>query len=68
MAAAGRLIVFKVGSSTLVDETGSLDRVFIRSLCDQVVALREAGNQVVVVSSGARRCRPRRSGPLVQAL
>ena len=42
MAAAGRLIVFKVGSSTLVDETGSLDRVFIRSLCDQVVALREA--------------------------
>ena len=53
MAAAGRLIVFKVGSSTLVDEAGSLDRVFIRSLCDQVVALREAGNQVVVVSSGA---------------
>ena len=47
------LIVFKIGSSTLVDESGSLDRTFIRSLCDQVVALRELGHQVVVVSSGA---------------
>lgn len=50
---AGRLIVFKVGSTTLVDDTGALDRPFIRSLSDQVVALREAGNKVVVVSSGA---------------
>ena len=49
----GRLIVFKIGSSTLVDEKGSLDRPFIRSLCDQVAALREGGDQVVVVSSGA---------------
>lgn len=49
----GRLIVFKIGSSTLVDEKGALDRPFIRSLCDQVVALREAGERVVVVSSGA---------------
>ncbi len=50
---SGRLIVFKIGSSTLVDETGALDRPFIRRLCDQVAALREGGDQVVVVSSGA---------------
>ena len=53
MSQHGRLIVFKIGSSTLVDAAGSLDRAFIRDLCDQVVALREAGNRVVIVSSGA---------------
>ena len=53
MAPAPRLVVFKVGSSTLVDAGGSLDRAFIRSLCDQVVALRQSGCQVVIVSSGA---------------
>ena len=50
---AGRLIVFKIGSSTLVDAAGALDRPFIRTLCDQVAALSEAGERVVVVSSGA---------------
>ncbi|WP_321971430.1 glutamate 5-kinase [Paratractidigestivibacter sp.] len=50
---AGRLIVFKIGSSTLVDAEGKLDRPFIRSLCDQIVRLRDAGDRVVVVSSGA---------------
>ncbi len=47
------LLVFKIGSSTLVDKDGALDQSFIASLCDQVVELREAGWQVVVVSSGA---------------
>ena len=47
------LIVFKIGSSTLVDDKGSLDRDFIRSLCDQVVSLRGLGHRVVIVSSGA---------------
>lgn len=47
------LLVFKIGSSTLVDKDGALDQGFIASLCDQVVELREAGWQVVVVSSGA---------------
>ncbi len=50
---SGRLIVFKIGSSTLVDQSGALDRLFIRSLCDQVAALREGGDKVVIVSSGA---------------
>ena len=48
-----RLMVVKVGSSTLVDEAGALDRVFIRSLCDQVAELVSSGTRVVVVSSGA---------------
>jgi glutamate 5-kinase len=47
------LIVAKVGSSTLVDENGTLDRAFIRSLCDQVVELAHEGTHVVFVSSGA---------------
>lgn len=50
---APRLMVVKIGSSTLVDETGALDRGFIRSLCDQLAALVSVGTRVVVVSSGA---------------
>ena len=46
-------MVVKVGSSTLVDEGGALDRSFIRALCDQVAALAEAGTRVIMVSSGA---------------
>lgn len=52
----GRLIVVKVGSSTLVDDAGSLDLAFVRSLCDQVCALLDGGTRVVVVSSGAAAC------------
>lgn len=52
-AAAGTLVVFKIGSSTLVGPDGSLDRPFIRSLCDQVAALKDEGFRVVAVSSGA---------------
>ncbi|WP_455136205.1 glutamate 5-kinase [Thermophilibacter sp.] len=48
-----RLVVFKVGSSTLVDGAGSLDRAFIRSLCDQMAQLMDEGTRVVMVSSGA---------------
>ena len=47
------LAVVKVGSSTLVDEAGSLDRSFIRSLCEQMGELVSAGTRVVLVSSGA---------------
>jgi glutamate 5-kinase len=47
------LLVFKIGSSTLVGDDGSLDQAFIRKLCDQVVELRDKGWRVVVVSSGA---------------
>ena len=50
---APSLLVVKVGSSTLVDGAGALDRAFIRSLCDQVSALVASGTRVVIVSSGA---------------
>lgn len=47
------LVVVKIGSSTLVDSNGALDRVFIRSLCEQVTTLVARGTRVIVVSSGA---------------
>lgn len=49
----GRLIVAKVGSSTLVDAEGNLDLTFVRSLCAQIAELKAQGNSVVLVSSGA---------------
>ncbi len=47
------LVVVKVGSSSLRDAAGHLDREQVRTLAAQVVALRSEGVQVVVVSSGA---------------
>ena len=50
---AKRLVV-KIGSSLLVDAaTGSLKADWLRSLADDIAALRHAGKEVVVVSSGA---------------
>lgn len=48
-----RLIVAKVGSSTLMGENGELDLAFVRSLCSQICELRRRGDRVVLVSSGA---------------
>ena len=56
------IVVVKIGSSTLVDETGAPDQAFIASLCDQVVALRKMGKKVVVVSSGAAAAGMQRLG------
>ena len=50
---APRLIVMKIGSSTLVDADGRLDHGYIDSLCTQIAALRERGIHVITVSSGA---------------
>ena len=47
------IIVIKIGSSTLVNASGGVDRDFIADLCAQVVSLREQGLKVVIVSSGA---------------
>lgn len=49
----GRLIVAKVGSSTLVDRAGELDLSFVRALCAQIAELKARGDRVVLVSSGA---------------
>jgi glutamate 5-kinase len=48
------LVVVKVGSALLVDaETGSLRRNWLKSLCDDVAALKRAEVGVIIVSSGA---------------
>ena len=50
---AKRLVV-KIGSSLLVDAAaGTLRQAWLASLADDIAALRKAGKQVIVVSSGA---------------
>ncbi len=46
-------IVVKIGTSSLTDALGVIDESVIESLCEQLVHVRAAGNEVVVVSSGA---------------
>ncbi len=51
---AGRLVI-KVGTSTLTDSHGRLDRPFIADLTTQICAARASGWEVLLVSSGAIR-------------
>jgi glutamate 5-kinase len=46
-------VVVKVGSSTLTDPAGGLDRAYVQLLTEQIATLREKGIGVVLVSSGA---------------
>ena len=47
-------IVIKIGSQLLVDpETGAVHRRWLETLGDDIAALRAAGKEVVIVSSGA---------------
>jgi glutamate 5-kinase len=48
-----RLVVVKVGSSSLRGDDARLDRAQVRSLAEQLVGVDEAGARVVLVSSGA---------------
>ncbi len=48
-----RRIAVKIGSNVLTRADGTLDVTRISSLVDQLVALRRAGIEVIVVSSGA---------------
>jgi glutamate 5-kinase len=50
---AARRLVIKVGSSLVTDEGRGLDRVAIAQWAEQIAALRAAGKQVLLVSSGA---------------
>jgi glutamate 5-kinase len=60
---AARRIVFKVGSALLVDDaTGAADRAWLEAFCADAAALRDAGKQVLVVSSGAVALGRRRLG------
>jgi glutamate 5-kinase len=48
--------VIKVGTSTLTgSETSGLDRVFINALASQIAEQRQAGREVILVTSGAIR-------------
>jgi glutamate 5-kinase len=52
--AGARLVVVKVGSALLVDgEKGELRRAWLQSLCADAAALKQAGSQVILVSSGS---------------
>ena len=50
---AARRWVVKVGSALLTNDGRGLDVSVVRSLADQLAALRETGSDVVLVSSGA---------------
>ncbi len=51
--AADRTVVVKVGTSSITDEGGRIVEPAIAKLCAEVAELRSAGDQVVVVTSGA---------------
>ena len=48
-----RTVVIKVGSNTLTDERGALNRRYVASLADQIADLMGGGVQVVLVTSAA---------------
>jgi glutamate 5-kinase len=51
---AGKRVVIKIGSSSLVDTAaGTLNRPWLESLAGEVVRLKQRGQQVLLVSSGA---------------
>ncbi len=50
---SGRLVVAKIGSSSLTDEDGEILPEAIGKLCAEVSEVRRGGDRVVVVSSGA---------------
>jgi len=52
---ASKLIVVKIGASSLSDESGSIDLKKIKSLCDGIIAVKKRGVDVILVSSGAIR-------------
>ncbi len=46
-------VVAKIGTASITDDRGVINRDAIAKLCDEVAAVRGAGHQVLVVSSGA---------------
>jgi glutamate 5-kinase len=49
----GRLIVIKLGSSIVADERGELRADVVDAVCGEVARLHDAGDDVVMVTSGA---------------
>lgn len=54
LIARSRKIVIKIGSNTLADAEGRVNRVFLAEFAEQAATLMRQGKQLVVVSSGAR--------------
>jgi glutamate 5-kinase len=54
LIAAARKIVVKIGSSTLTDSAGRINKNFMREFAGDAAALTAAGKQFVLVSSGAQ--------------
>ena len=46
-------IVAKIGTASITDESGRIDRSAIERLVDEVAGLRSAGHEMIIVSSGA---------------
>lgn len=51
-----RKVVLKIGSSVLSNDEGFVNESVVKNIADQVHHLREAGKQVIIVSSGAGVC------------
>ncbi len=52
-ADARKRLVVKVGTSSLTDAAGKIDEAYIGNLASQICAVREAGWQVILVTSGS---------------
>ncbi|MCD2175894.1 glutamate 5-kinase [Rhizobium sp. C4] len=50
---AAKRIVIKIGSALLVDRKSGLKKAWLDAVCEDIAALRKAGVEVLVVSSGA---------------
>ena len=46
-------VVAKIGTSSLTDDVGVIDRAMIANICQQIARLRADGHEVVLVTSGA---------------
>lgn len=46
-------LVAKIGTSSITDALGVIDEKVVDNICDQMAALRAAGHEVILVSSGA---------------
>jgi glutamate 5-kinase len=51
-----RKIVVKIGSNTLSDENGKVNRELMHNIVEQLYELMDQGKQVIIVSSGAGIC------------
>lgn len=62
LSATAARIVVKIGSSLLVDPSGNVRRDWLQTVVTDIAARRAAGQQVVIVSSGAIALGARRLG------